>query len=221
MAEIIELEKQAVAVDEKARGMAVRNQAQYSEANGFVVNIKNLQKQVKDTFGPIIKKAHEAHREAKDQETKHLEPLLKAEELIKGKMMTYLREQEAIRLEAERKLQADADRKRQEAIAKAEAARAEGKEAKADKYEEKAANIIAPQLASTVDKGNAVIKKLYRAEVYNLMALVKAVAGGQAPLVLVEANLPALNAQARALKESLAYPGVKVVVEDNMSVRRE
>lgn len=219
--EIIELEKQAIAVDEQAKGMVVRNQTQYNEANGFVVNIKNLQRQIKDVFGPIIKKAFDAHKEAKAQETKHMEPLLKAEVLAKSKMMDYLREQEAARREAERKLQAEAERKRQEAIAKAEAARVEGKEAKAEKYEEKAANIIAPQLASTVDKGNAIVKKLYRSEVYDLMALVTAVAAGEAPLTLIEANMPVLNSQARALKENMAYPGVRLVIEDNLSVRRE
>ncbi len=217
--EILELESKALALDEQAKAIIIKNQGQYDNANSFIVNIKNLQKQVKDTFGPIIKKAFEAHKEAKGQETKHLDPLLKIEELIKGKMMGYLREQEAIRAEAERKLQAEAEKKRQEALAKAELARAEGKEAKAEKYEDKASQIISPTLAPTVDNGSASMKKLYHAEVFDLMALVKAIAAGQAPIVLIEANLTVLNAQARSLKENMNYPGVKAVSEDNLSIR--
>jgi hypothetical protein len=105
-------------------------------------------------------------------------------------------------------------------LAKAEVAREEGKEAKAEKYEEKAAQVVAPTLAPTIDKGSVAVKKLYHAEVYDLMALVKAIVEGKAPLGLVEANMPALNAQARSLKETMNYPGVKAVAEDNLSTRR-
>jgi hypothetical protein len=217
--EIIELEQRALAVDEQAKAIIIKNQGQYDEANSFILNIKALQKKVKDTFGPIITKAFQAHKEAKAQETKHLEPLLKAEELIKGKMMGYLREQEAIRQEQERKLQAEAEKKRQEALAKAEVARANGQETKAEKYEEKASQIIAPQLATTVDRGNATVKKQWSAEVTDLMALVKAIAAGQAPITLIVANMPILNAQARALKDQMNYPGVKAVSEDIVAIR--
>ena len=217
--EIIELEQKALTMNEQAKNIAVNTQTEYNHANDFIVNIKKLQKQVKDTFVLIIKKAFEAHRESKAQEAKHLDPLLKAEEIIKSKMLIFIRVQEQVRLDAERKLQVEAERKRQEAIAKAEAARANGKEAKAEKYEEKAANIVAPQLASTVDKGSASVRKRYRAEVYDLMALVKAIAAGQAPISFVEPNMPALNSQARALENTMAYPGIKVIAEDSLAIR--
>jgi hypothetical protein len=218
--EIIEIEKQAISVDRKAQGLIVRNQEEYDFANSFLKSIKELQAKVKDTFGPIIAKAFQAHKEAKAQEAKHLEPLVRAESLIKNKMLDFLREQEKIRQEQERKLQAEAEKKRQEALAKAEKAREEGKEAKAEKYEDKAAGIVAPILAPTVDKGSVAVKKLYHAEVYDLMALVKAIAENKAPLNLIEANMPVLNSQARSLKEGMNYPGVKAVAEDNLSTRR-
>ena len=218
--ELMELEEKTLTVDEQARVIIVKTQEQYNSADKFVQEIKNLQKEIKATFGPIISKAFQAHKEAKAQETRHLEPLLKAEAFIKDKMMVYLRQQEAIRQEQERKLQAEAERKRQEALAKAEAARAEGKEAKAEKYEDKAAQVVAPQLASTVDKGSAVVTKRWSAEVTDLMALVKAVAAGQVPLACIEANMPTLNAQARALKDSMNYPGVKAISEENLGIRR-
>jgi len=217
--ELMELEQQALAVDEQAREIIIKDQNQYDTANSFILTIKKLQKEVKDSFGPIIAKAFQAHKEAKAQETRHLEPLLKAEELVKGKMLGWLREQERIRQEMERKLQAEAEKKRQETLAKAEAAREQGKEAKAERYEEKASQIVAPILAPTADKGSAIVKKLYHAEVIDLMALVKAIAAGQAPIILVEANMVVLNSQARSLKETMSYPGVKVVAEDNLGIK--
>jgi dsDNA-specific endonuclease/ATPase MutS2 len=218
--EVMELEQKALAIDTQAREVSIKNQEGYDRANDFLKAIKGMQAKVKETFRPIIEKAYSAHKEAVAQEKKHMEPLLMAYDLVNGKMLGFYREQERIRQEAERKLQAEAEKKRQEALAKAEEARAVGKEAKAERFEEKAASVVAPTLAPMFDKGSAVIKKLYHAEVYDLMALVKAIAAGQAPIVLVEANMPVLNAQARALKDMMAYPGVKAVAEDNLSTRR-
>ncbi len=219
MQEIIELESKAVAIDTKAQSLIVKNQGQYDIANDFLKAIKGLQQQVKDTFGPIITKAYAAHKEAKLQETIHLEPLIKAETLVKDKMLTFWQDQERIRLEAERKLQEAAEKKRQEALDKAEAARDAGNEAKAEKYEDKAAQIVAPQLAPTFDKGSASMRKYWSAEVLDLMVLVKAVAKGQVSIKAVKADLVFLNSQAESLKETFNYPGVKAVSRDGLSTR--
>lgn len=218
--EILDLENQAVEISGQADKIIIKNQAGYDEANTFLRNIKALQAEVKNSFRPIIEQAFATHRAAVKQEKEHLEPLVKAYDLVNGKMLAYYQEQERIRREQERKLQEEAEKKRQEAIAKAETLRAEGKEARAEKYEEKAASIISPQLAPTIDKGGAVIKKLYRAEVYDLMALVKGIVDGKAPLLSIEPNMVLLNSQARALKDAMSYPGVKVICEDNLSIRK-
>ena len=218
--EIVDLEDKALMTVTQAQELAVKNQVSYDSANSFLRAIKNLQEEIKGTFRPIISAANATWKSALAEEKKHLEPLEKAESLVKDKMLEWMREQERLRREQEAKLQAEAERKRQEAIAKAEAARANGKEAKAEKYEEKAANIIAPCLSSSFDKGSVSVRKTYHAEVASLIELVKAVAGGKVPLMSIEANLTFLNSQARALKETLDYPGVKVIAEDNLSTRR-
>jgi len=99
-------------------------------------------------------------------------------------------------------------------------AREAGKETKAEKYEDKAAQIVAPILAPTVDKGNAIIKKLWRAEVYDLTALVKAVAEGKVPITVLEANSVILNNMAKTFKDTMSFPGVKFIGEDNLGIRR-
>jgi len=216
MEKIIELEKQALTVDIQAKELMIRNQENYSKANDFLKTVKSLQLKVKDTFRPIIDQAFRTHKEAVAKEKIHLEPLLKAEVLIKNKMMEWLKIQEEIRFKQEAKLQARAEKERQEALAKAEAARANGKESRAERYEEKAANIIAPQLAPTIDTGGAGIRKYWSAEVVDLMLLVKAIADGRASIMAVEPNMPFLNKQAEMLKETFNFPGIKAVSRDGL-----
>lgn len=217
--EIMVLEKEASDVDVQAQGLVIKTQGSYDKANDFLKIIKGLQQQVKDTFGPIIKKAYEAHKEAKNKESMHLEPLLKAETLVKNKMLTFWQEQERIRREAEAKLQAEAEKKRQEALAKAAAARAAGKETKAEKYEDKASQIVAPTLAPTFDKGSTAVRTHWSAEVIDLMTLIKAVVEGKVSIKAIQADMVFLNSQATALKETFNYPGVKAISKGGLSTR--
>jgi hypothetical protein len=59
----------------------------------------------------------------------------------------------------------------------------------------------------------------YRAEVVDLLALVRYVAANPHMVNLLVANGPALNAQARSLREAMQLPGVKVVKETDRRVR--
>jgi len=56
-------------------------------------------------------------------------------------------------------------------------------------------------------------RKNYKAEVVDLSTLVKAVNDGTAPAGCLIADQKVLNGMAKALKENLAIPGVKLVVE--------
>ena len=217
---IVDLEGKALTTATQAQELTVKSQASYNSANSFLRTVKDLQDIIRDTFRPIISAANLTWKGALAEEKKHLEPLQKAEALVKSKMLEWMQEQERARREAEAKLQARAERERQEALAKAEAVRANGKEARAEKYEEKAAAIVAPQLSSSFDKGSVSVRKTYKAEVVNLIELVKAVGERKVPLMALEANLPFLNIQARAMRETLNYPGVRVAVEDSLSSRR-
>src|SRR3990167_557133 len=185
--EIVDLEGKALTTVTQAQELTVENQASYNYANNFLRAVKELQEEIRGTFRPIIAAANATWKGALAKEKVHLEPLQKAEALVKLKMLVWMQEQERARREVEAKLQAKAEKERQEALAKAEAARANGKEDRAEKYEEKAANIIAPCLAPSFDKGSVSVKKLYRAEVISLIDLVKAVIEGKAPLMSLEA----------------------------------
>lgn len=112
--------------------------------------------------------------------------------------------------ELQRKAQEEARKQAQdEAMAKAAALEKEGR------VEEAAAVIGSPiqtpavVVQSSVPKGfGGMTRTTWSAKVTDMMALVKAVAEGKAPIQCIEANMVFLNAQARAMHEALAYPGV-------------
>ncbi len=62
-------------------------------------------------------------------------------------------------------------------------------------------------------------REVWSAEVTDKMALIRAVASGQAPAELIDVNTKTLNQMARALKAGLNYPGVRAVCEKQMAVR--
>ena len=62
-------------------------------------------------------------------------------------------------------------------------------------------------------------RETYKAEVTDMRALVQAVASGAQPITLLQANQTALDGMARALKEALAIPGVRLV-KDRIAASR-
>jgi hypothetical protein len=68
-----------------------------------------------------------------------------------------------------------------------------------------------PPVAAAPRVEGVSFRDTYTAEVFDLMALVRAVATGLAPITLLQVNTTALNGMARALKNALALPGVRVI----------
>jgi len=75
------------------------------------------------------------------------------------------------------------------------------------------AEVAAPSSSATT------VATLWSAEVYDKLALIKAVAAGQASMNLLEANMPAINAIARAEKDTLSIPGVRAVSTRSVRAR--
>jgi hypothetical protein len=147
MNEIIEVEDafadiktKALTYPQQAETIKILDGPTLAKANDFLLGIKRLQKQIKDTFEPLIRKAHEAHRALLEQEKKYTQPLIQAEAIIKNEIRVYLAEQDRIRREEEeriRKEKEEAERKRKEEeekiLAEAIALEKAGKLAEADR----------------------------------------------------------------------------------------
>ena len=100
----------------EAHNWAVDSKISYELAVGWLRDIKTLQHEINETFDPIIRKAHEAHKEALAQKKRHEEPLVQAEKVMKSKLLAWDNEQKRlIALETER-IQAENRKKLDEAI---------------------------------------------------------------------------------------------------------
>jgi len=103
MPDLEKLKKDALGFPERAKKIIVHDNKTLTLANDFLKSIKLLMKEISNTFNPIIKKAHETHKEAVTQKKGYEEPLIEAERTIKLHIGSYLEDQARIRREAEEK----------------------------------------------------------------------------------------------------------------------
>lgn len=233
------IEKEAQTALQVAKGFKITNPEQFTKAGEMLKSIKGIMKQIADTFDPIIKKAHEAHKEAVAQKKKHETPLLEAETIYKRAMLAYNEEQERIRRQAQAKLEEEARKEREKLEKQAAAALAKGKTEKAEDLQMRAATVATPVVAVSTPtvSGISTITR-YSAKVTNPNILIEAIAGGRrigaprptgqtferrrtasAPSNLVEPNTTVLNALARSMKEGFSYPGCQLVTDKGISSR--
>lgn len=78
---------------------------------------------------------------------------------------------------------------------------------------------MAPVVVTKTKLAGVSSREAYKAEVTDLMALVKAVAAGTASIALLEANTKVINQQVAALKSEFKVPGIRVYTTDVVSVR--
>lgn len=123
------LKKESSALEVKAEATLVTTDEQYQEAAEFGKAIKAKANEITTFFKPMKDAAYKAHKEVCDREKQMLDPLAKAEKLVKQAMGTYSIEKERRRKaeeEAARKAaEKEAARRLEEAIALEEQGRNE------------------------------------------------------------------------------------------------
>jgi hypothetical protein len=196
---------------EAVKSIQVKDQASYESVTGIRVSantkIKELDTERKSITAPI----DEAKKKVMDLFRKPADILKEIVSTCDKKMVEYTDKQEKIRREQEARLQAQADKKRLELEEKARKALDEGKEAKAERYEEKAAEVIAPVLAPTVDKVKGVhFTERYYGDVIDFKIL-------SDDYKIVDQSK--LNKVIQATKGSLPIPGVRIRKERIVNTR--
>lgn len=219
--DIKKIEAKGLEAVEAAKSLVVTTPEGYLFATGFVKGLKQLAKDIENDFADSKDKAHKAWKSVVAQEAGHLKPVEEAVRIANSKITPYLEAEEKKRQDEERRLNEEA-RKREEDERIATAAQAE----KEGHKEEAEAILNVPAPVPTVVVPKAVPKAQgtsmsyrYSAKVTNLMALVKAVAAGKAPITALQADTVALNRMASSLKEGMDYPGVEVVKQAQMAYR--
>lgn len=184
--------------------------------------IAGIRTEIDSTFDPLISEAHKHHKSMIAAKKKIDDPLAEKDSRVKGLMETYHDEVERKRVEAIADAEAERQRKERERHAEEERLAKEALEEEAAGNHEAAENLI--QQAATVEtqpvEPTAVIpertkvagsssRRIWWAEVTDLMTLVKAVAAGKVPLASIKANETLLNSRAVAEKNDLNIPGVQ------------
>jgi hypothetical protein len=224
MDDVKDLEKkattQATTLKAKVDALQVTDQASYDLANQINKEAYDAKKAFHTWFDPIDE-ASKLQRKTTIAQGKAIDdPFDYIIQTTGTRSAKWMREQQAIAA----KKQAEADelaRKKAEdkQLEEAEMLSSLGMDEAAD-----AALVAEPVIQRTVVEepfkaAGTVLRDYYSAEVTDLMALVKAVAAGQAPLESVEANMPYLNGKARLEKGEMKVPGVRAVVESKQGRR--
>ena len=195
-----------------AEAQPVRDQASYEAVAGIRSSANAKFKELDAKRKEITRPLDQAKAQIMALFKAPLDKLSQVISLCDRSMVTYTNEQERRRREEEAKLQAQADRKRQELEAKALKAAEEGKEAKAEKYQDKANEVIAPVLAPTVEQPKGLhYTERYYGDVIDFKAL---------PDDFKVADTSKINRTLQATKGTLNIPGVKVRIEKIVNTRR-
>jgi hypothetical protein len=215
-----ELQHQATEWTELAKSTVVVDALSYEIAATHLQAIKALQAEADETFDPIIKRAHETHKEALAQKKHITDPLTQAEAVLKRSMASYVQDQERKRLEEERRLREQAELE----AAQAREAEIEEAEAHGATVEEVQAIAQSPLRVSPVITApvttrvqGIISREVWKAEVTNLIALVKFVSANPQFISLIQPNTAAINGLARSLRSTMNIPGVRVWSEANIA----
>src|SRR3990167_6400856 len=156
----------------------IKDQLTYEKATFVLKGVKGLQKQVEESYNPIISKALASHREAIAQRDKYLNPLKLVESAIKNRIAGYLADCERKRQAEETRLRLIAEEKaakeRERLEARAEKAIEKGQDSKAEALMEKADQVEAfiPSVAPIVQKtAGQTIRKIWKAKVIDFNKL--------------------------------------------------
>jgi len=97
-----EAQKTALSIPDQAKALVISDAETAQKAADLKEHIRMIRKKIADTFGPIIEKAHAAHKEALAKKKTAEAPLIEAESILDRGLVRYKMEQDR-KAEEERK----------------------------------------------------------------------------------------------------------------------
>lgn len=111
MQELQTIQNESSELINQANQYLIIDQPTYENAANLKKQLSLFKSKINGIFAPIVKKAHEAHKEAKATQKKYIEPIDEAERIVLNKCKAYEDEQEKIRLAEQKKAQEEAEQK--------------------------------------------------------------------------------------------------------------
>lgn len=232
------LESTSLKLVQVSQNIQIISHEEYLNAGEHLKAIRTTQRKVADLFADSKSAASNAHKAICAAEKKLLTPLKQAEDVCAQKVSVYIvaqrkaQEEEARRrrIEAEEQSKKIAEQQKKQIedqrIALAEQYQKEGKAEAAESILNQEifvqAPAVIPQPVQELPKVEGIhTRTTHESEVFDLMLLVQAVANGTQPIAYIMANEKALNQSAKALKNEMRIPGVRVVEKNTVVTRAE
>lgn len=208
-------EQQAQLILTDAKNLQILDQKQYDFAGDLLKKIKAKADDLEMRRKEITKPLDIAKKSVMDLFRKPLDLLEQAEGILKKGMLSFFEEQERKRRVEEERLRKEAEekerREKEKLENKAKKAEQNGNAEKAEQLRQQAetVSVTAPVLAPTVETPKGIsYRDDWYAEVVDLPALCKAIVDGKASISFIEANMTALNKQAKSTKDNWKVDGV-------------
>lgn len=209
-----EVEKLIDPVVRQATALTVCGPDDYEMACAFLQLVATRRKQVDETFDPIVRKAHETHKEAVAQKKRFTDPLASAEQTVKMKVSTWRIDEDRKRRLHEAELAKEAQRQRdEEALAQADQLAQGGQKEMAEMVLQDAAEAPAPVvvLPSSMPKVEGVSsRKNWKFRVVN---------EGLIPREYLSPDPIKIGAVVRSQKDMAKISGVEVYCDESVAVR--
>ena len=205
---------------ERANSLVVDSMESHGQAlEGYKI-LKLTAKKVKQHYEPTRSALDTAKKELLKARDSLIAPIETAMKIVSSKASVYEVEEQRKAQEIARVAE-EIERKRleEETLKRAEEAEAAGDKELADAIINKPVDVVIEKVeAETATVRGVSARKKYHAEVFDLAILLR-YANETGDIDLVEANLVTLNARARAQKELMQIPGVRIITETVRSVR--
>ena len=205
---------------ETAQSFVIDSPVMYEMAGEELKTIKAKYKELEDRRKAITQPMDKAKKEVMDLFRKPLEMLEQAEAVIKRTMLAYQTEQRRLQAEAQRKAEeaAAAERKRMEEQAKAAAQT--GDTASAAALQAASDMVVAPTVKMEPAKVAGISTTVrWSAEITDKVAFLQHALAHPEFMEAIDINMKPLNQMATALKDKLNIPGVRAVSNETLSAR--
>ena len=205
------------------RDVVIEDEASYLLGVEVYRALKDFEEAAKEEYREEKDLAYKLHKRLCDKEGALLKPIQDAMRRWNVAATAFREREKAKARELERAAQEKADKEAQREVKKEVKVLERHGETEAAESLRNQAPVTAPivQVRAAVPEVRGVSdSKRYKAEVRDLLAMVKGIAGGKVPLKAVTANQSFMNQQARSLEDQLDYPGVDTVADVKTNIRK-
>lgn len=203
----VEVEEKALSIVDQAKAVKVVDSESYTAAGLFWKSIKDMMKEVADTFDPLIESAHKQHKLALEKKAKFYAPLEKAYKDVKRLMSDYDAEQEKIRKAEEARLRKIAeDEEKERLLAEAILAEQSGNKEEAEAIIEQPVYVPPVVVPKSVPKmaGGPVYRTIWKFRIKNPAII---------PRDFLVPDEVKIGGVVRAMKSASNIPGIEVYEE--------